>query len=160
MRLELDGWKLGLRFSACHIIPEHGKCSRLHGHTYTIHSRVHGSLNEHGIVLDFEIVKNALRDIISDLDHKLLIPSESIHFKIESGPVVTVHLGDKTYQFPQEDVTLINTAAATAEALANYIIETLISNMEIPKNVTKIELGVDEGWGQGAWVEKSFDFNY
>jgi hypothetical protein len=32
--------------------------------------------------------------------------------------------------------------------------------MDVPKNVTKIELGVDEGWGQGAWVEKSFDFTY
>lgn len=160
MRLELDGWKLGLRFSACHIIPEHGKCSRLHGHTYTIHSRVHGTLNEFGIVLDFEIIKNALREIILELDHKLLIPNRSGHFKIEEGPTVSVHLGEKLYQFPQEDVTLIDTSSATAEALANFILERLITTMDVPKNVTKIELGVDEGWGQGAWVEKSFDFTY
>ncbi len=160
MRLELDGWKLGLRFSACHIIPEHGKCSRLHGHTYTIHSRIHGSLNEYGIVLDFEIVKNALREIITELDHKLLIPSRSTHFKIESGPLVKVFLGEKEYQFPEEDITLMDIPSATAESLANFILEKLISTMEIPKNVTKIELGVDEGWGQGAWVEKSFDFTY
>jgi len=157
MRLELDGWKLGLRFSACHIIPEHGKCSRLHGHTYTIHSKVHGSLNEYGIVLDFETVKNALRDIIIELDHKLLIPTRSSHFKIETGPVVKVYLGDKEYLFPEEDTIMLDISSATAESLATYILEKLISSMKIPKNVTKIELGVDEGWGQGAWVTKSFD---
>lgn len=160
MRLELDGWKLGLRFSACHIIPEHGKCSRLHGHTYTIHSKVHGTLNEFGIVLDFEIIKNTLRSIIIDLDHKLLIPNNSSHFKIEKGPQITVHLGEKVYSFPEEDVTLIQTSAATAESLANYIMEKLITSMDIPKNVSKIELGVDEGWGQGAWVEKTFDYDF
>lgn len=157
MRLELDGWKLGLRFSACHIIPEHGKCSRLHGHTYTIHSKVHGSLNEYGIVLDFEIVKNALRNIILELDHKLLIPTRSSHFKIETGPEMKVFLGDKEYQFPEEDTIMLDISSATAESLATYILEKLISSMKIPKNVTKIELGVDEGWGQGAWVTKCFD---
>lgn len=160
MRLELDGWKLGLRFSACHIIPEHGKCSRLHGHTYTIHSRVHGTLNEFGIVLDFEIIKNALREIIIELDHKLLIPTQSSHFKIETGPAVKVHLGDKLYQFPEEDVTMLNISSATAEALAKFILDKLTTSMDIPNNVSKIELGVDEGWGQGAWVEKSFDMTY
>ncbi len=157
MRLELDGWKLGLRFSACHIIPEHGKCSRLHGHTYTIHSRIHGSLNEFGIVLDFEIIKNALRDVITELDHKLLIPIRSTQFKIEKEKDVKVYLGDKQYQFPEEDIIMLDIASATAESLANYILEKLISTMEIPNNVTMIELGVDEGWGQGAWVAKNLD---
>jgi 6-pyruvoyltetrahydropterin/6-carboxytetrahydropterin synthase len=117
-------------------------------------------LNEYGIVLDFEIVKNALREIIVELDHKLLMPKRSSHFKIEEGPTVTVHLGEKLYQFPQEDVTLMDISSATAESLANFILDRLITSLEIPKNVTKIELGVDEGWGQGAWVEKSFDFTY
>jgi 6-pyruvoyltetrahydropterin/6-carboxytetrahydropterin synthase len=157
MRLELDGWKLGLRFSACHIIPEHGKCSRLHGHTYTIHSRIHGSLNEFGIVLDFEIVKNALREVIAELDHKLLIPTRSSHFKIEKEKDIKVYLGDKQYQFPEEDIIMLDIASATAESLANFILEKLISTMEIPHNVTMIELGVDEGWGQGAWVAKNLD---
>jgi len=160
MRLELDGWRLGLRFSGCHIIPEHGKCSRLHGHTYTIHSRVHGSLNEYGLILDFEIVKNAIREIISELDHKLIMPTRSSHFKIETGPEVKVYLGEKEYKFPEEDVIMIEVSSATAESLANYILEKLTSTMEIPKNVTKIEIGVDEGWGQGAWVTKDFDYNY
>jgi 6-pyruvoyltetrahydropterin/6-carboxytetrahydropterin synthase len=114
-------------------------------------------LNEYGIVLDFEIIKNALRDIILELDHKLLIPSRSSHFKIETGPEVKVFLGDKEYMFPEEDTIMLNISSATAESLATYILEKLISSMKIPKNVTKIELGVDEGWGQGAWVTKCFD---
>jgi 6-pyruvoyltetrahydropterin/6-carboxytetrahydropterin synthase len=160
MRLELDGWKLGLRFSACHIIPEHGKCGHLHGHTYTIHSHVFGTLNEHGIILDFEIIKNALRDVISELDHKLLIPKRNNKFEIQSGAEVSIKLGDKNYRFPNEDIIMLNIESATAESLANYILEKLLQTMDIPKNVTSLELGVDEGWGQGAWVSKSFDYNY
>jgi 6-pyruvoyltetrahydropterin/6-carboxytetrahydropterin synthase len=158
MRLELDGWKLGLRFSACHIIPEHGKCGRLHGHTYTIHSRVNGTLNEHGIVLDFEIIKNALREVITDLDHKLLMPTRNNKFRIqdEQQNEIKVLLGDKVYLFPKEDVILLEIESATAESLANYILKQLLKTMEIPANVSSLELGVDEGWGQGAWVSKNF----
>jgi hypothetical protein len=32
----------------------------------------------------------------------------------------------------------------------------LIKSIEIPPNIKSIELGVDEGWGQGAWVSKEF----
>jgi 6-pyruvoyltetrahydropterin/6-carboxytetrahydropterin synthase len=114
-------------------------------------------LNEKGIVLDFEIIKNALRVVTEELDHKLLIPTKSSHFRIESGPEVKVFLGEKAYMFPEEDVTFMDISSATAEALAQYILDKLISIIKVPKNVTKIELGVDEGWGQGAWVSKCFE---
>jgi 6-pyruvoyltetrahydropterin/6-carboxytetrahydropterin synthase len=157
VRIELDGWKLGLRFSSCHIIPKHDKCGRLHGHTYTIHSKIQGTLNEHGIILDFEIIKNALREVIIELDHKLLVPIKNRQFKIEKGESVRIYLDDKEYQMPKDDVVFLDIESATAESLANYILKQLLSYIEIPKNVTSIELGVDEGWGQGAWVVKRFD---
>ena len=154
MRLELDGWKIGLRFSACHIIPRHEKCGRLHGHTYTIHSKVTGTLNEHGIILDFEIIKNALREVIEELDHKLLVPVNNKRFKIQEDDAIHIYLDDKAYKFPKEDVIFLAIESATAEALAKYILEKLMSSINIPKNVSLIEIGVDEGWGQGAWMEK------
>jgi 6-pyruvoyltetrahydropterin/6-carboxytetrahydropterin synthase len=156
MRLELDGWKIGIRVSACHIIPRHEKCGRLHGHTYTIHSRIVGTLNEHGIILDFEIIKNALREVIVDLDHKLLIPIRNKRFQVTENDDVQVVLDDKRYRFPKEDVIFLDIDSATAESLASYILENLLKIIEIPKNVTSIEIGVDEGWGQGAWVTKNF----
>jgi 6-pyruvoyltetrahydropterin/6-carboxytetrahydropterin synthase len=156
MRLELDGWKIGLRFSACHIIPRHEKCGRLHGHTYTIHSKLCGTLNEHGIILDFGIIKNALRQVILELDHKLLVPIKNKRFKVEETDVIRIFLDNKEYQFPKEDVVFLNIESATAEALAKYILEKLVSSINIPSNVSSIEIGVDEGWGQGAWVEKKF----
>ncbi len=156
MRLELDGWKLGLRFSACHIIPKHDKCGRLHGHTYTIHSRIIGSMNEQGIILDFEIIKNALRDVIVDLDHKLLVPQKNKKFKIEKSDDIQLSLEDKKYTFPYEDVILLDIESATAESLANYILNKLLTIIDIPKNIHSIEIGIDEGWGQGAWVIKNF----
>jgi 6-pyruvoyltetrahydropterin/6-carboxytetrahydropterin synthase len=157
MRLELDGWKIGLRFSACHIIPRHDKCGRLHGHTYTIHSRIQGTLNEHGIILDFEIIKNALREVIIDLDHKLLVPTRNKRFQVIEDDNIKIILDDKKYKFPKEDVIFLDIDSATAESLASYILKNLLEIIDIPSNVTSIEIGVDEGWGQGAWVTKNFN---
>jgi len=42
----------------------------------------------------------------------------------------------------------------TAENLADFILSEFIKKNSLSKNVKRIELGVDEGFGQGAWVEK------
>ena len=42
----------------------------------------------------------------------------------------------------------------TAENLAEYILNELLAKNSLPKNIKRLEIGVDEGYGQGAWVEK------
>jgi 6-pyruvoyltetrahydropterin/6-carboxytetrahydropterin synthase len=156
MRLEIDGWKAGLRFSGCHIIPEHGVCNRLHGHTYTIHTRIHGTLNEQGFVLDFGIIKDILRNIVTELDHRLLVPERNSHLKIVNRDPLELSVEGKQYIIPNEDVVFLQIQSATAEHLAEYILNRVIETMTIPGNIEKIEIGLDEGWGQGAWVSKDF----
>jgi 6-pyruvoyltetrahydropterin/6-carboxytetrahydropterin synthase len=160
MRLEIDGWKAGLRFSGCHIIPEHGVCNRLHGHTYTIHTHIHGSLNDQGFILDFGIIKDALRKIISELDHRLLIPELNKNLKITKSDPVEIALENRRYLIPQSDVVFLNIQSATAEQLAEYILERVLNTLDIPANLAKIEIGLDEGWGQGAWVTKDLGISY
>ena len=46
MQIIIDGWDAGIKFSACHFIPGHDKCSRLHGHIYAIHAKIFGNQNE------------------------------------------------------------------------------------------------------------------
>ena len=59
--LEINGWDLGIKFSASHFIPTHKNCSRLHGHDYGIRFKIHGELNENMILMDFSEIKKNLR---------------------------------------------------------------------------------------------------
>ncbi len=61
-------------FAAAHYLSHyHGKCERLHGHNYLV--RVHAAgpeLDEGGMLMDFGVLKGALRAVLSDLDHSNL----------------------------------------------------------------------------------------
>jgi 6-pyruvoyltetrahydropterin/6-carboxytetrahydropterin synthase len=60
-------------FAAAHrIVHYHGKCERFHGHNYKVRVWASGeSLGEGGMLVDFGIVKAALRNLIDEsLDHR------------------------------------------------------------------------------------------
>jgi 6-pyruvoyltetrahydropterin/6-carboxytetrahydropterin synthase len=155
-RIIIDGWDAGVKFSACHFIPAHDKCSRLHGHIYAIHAKISGEQNEKGMVWDFITLKNAMRSIAYELDHRVLIPGECKDMTIDIGDDLKVSFDGKNYVFPLDDVVVMDIKLASAEELADFILKRLISQLEIPDNVSAIEIGVDEGKGQGAWVRKEF----
>ncbi|MEN6491941.1 MAG: 6-carboxytetrahydropterin synthase QueD [Rectinema sp.] len=60
-------------FAAAHrIVHYHGKCERFHGHNYKVRVWVSGKeLGEGGMLVDFSIVKAALKKLIDEaLDHR------------------------------------------------------------------------------------------
>jgi 6-pyruvoyltetrahydropterin/6-carboxytetrahydropterin synthase len=157
MQLELDGWRRGFMFSACHLIPGHPKCGRLHGHTYTINMKISGEPDETGMVMDFGSVKSALNKILHELDHKIIIPSDHQSFKLEKDEAlgtVRIDIGEKFYIFPEEDIFMMDVPAPTAEHMGAWILERFIGILKPGGNITEVKLGLDEGWGQGAWVNK------
>jgi 6-pyruvoyltetrahydropterin/6-carboxytetrahydropterin synthase len=52
-----------------HLLPGHGKCGRLHGHTYRVEVVVEGELKD-GMVLDFADLKSRIRSVLSRYDHR------------------------------------------------------------------------------------------
>ena len=73
MKLKLDGWDLGITFSACHFLPGHDKCNRLHGHNYRAEVTVAGSkLDDSGMLVDFGWLKQICQRVVEELDHSLL----------------------------------------------------------------------------------------
>ena len=151
----IDGWKAKIRFSAAHVIPEYEKCGRLHGHSYAIHARLHGSQDEKGIIIDFSIAKKILRNIADILDHKVLIPNNStvVTTKQSNRSIELESLG-KTYVFPVSDCVLLPISSSSAEHLAEYVLNSFLRDLESNHQLTMIEIGVDEGYGQGAWISK------
>jgi len=92
------------------------------------------------------------------LDHKILIPKKSttIHLKEENGQISFSSLGKK-YSFPASDCILLPLDSTSAENLAGYILSHIEKNLEEYLNIQSIEIGVDEGFGQGAYITKTFD---
>jgi 6-pyruvoyltetrahydropterin/6-carboxytetrahydropterin synthase len=151
----IDGWKSNIRFSAAHVIPEYEKCGRLHGHTYAAHVKVFGEPDEKGIIIDFTILKDNLKIIIEDLDHKILIPEKSSCVSIKKNKdLIEFETLGKKYILPFEDCFLLPLNSSTVENIAGFVLNELLKKVDFPDRISKIEIGVDEGFGQGARVVK------
>ena len=152
----IDGWKTNIRFSSAHVIPEYEKCGRLHGHTYAVHAKITGKPDGKGIIIDFSLLKDAIKDVVEKLDHKLLIPEKSGIVSIEKtkGAIKLETLG-KQYIMPLNDCILLPLDSTSAENLSSYILEQLLKKITLPKRIKSVEIGVDEGFGQGARVVKT-----
>ncbi len=61
-------------FDAAHYLTEyHGKCEKMHGHTYKMHVTIDGKVKKDGMVYDFVQLKKLVKDnVIKKLDHALL----------------------------------------------------------------------------------------
>lgn len=62
------------RFDAAHnLINYHGKCERLHGHTYRLRVTLEGIPDKDGMILDFTELKKTVNDlVVSQLDHSYI----------------------------------------------------------------------------------------
>ena len=150
MEIRLDGWKLNLTFAAAHFIADYSKCSRLHGHSYAISVVVKGEA-VNGVVMDFVELKNRIRSITEELDHRILIPTKGdLKINVKDDEVEVIHKG-KRFVFPKEDCAFIPVESSSAENLASYILQKLVE-LSFPENVEEVGVGIDEGYGQGAWT--------
>ena len=152
MQLEIDGGYSGIRFSACHFIPRHEKCSRLHGHSYIVRLRLEGDNGPDGMIMDFVVLKKALRAMIDEMDHRTLLPAKSseVRIKAEGGSVEVVS-GCKRYVFPEEDVAMLDVPTTTAEEMCRMMALRLVKDIDFPSNVRSVSVGLDEERGQTAW---------
>ncbi len=155
MILEIDGAHSGIRFSSCHFIPKHEKCSRLHGHGYIVHLRLEGDVGEDGMIMDFVVLKKKLKSMIDVMDHHILLPgiSKEVLISKKDGSVEVVSCG-KRYVFPLEDVVILDVPTTTAEEMSRMMAEMMVRDVDMPDNVYSLSIGLDEERGQTAWFTK------
>lgn len=149
--------KEALVFSAAHFITFAGNiCERLHGHNYRVRAEVHGPLDENHYVIDFIALRDSLKAICDELDHRVLLPTlhPTIHV-VADDREVTATFEDRRWVFPRGDCLLLPVANTTAELLARYIAERLLEAIKQKTGVTPhlVRLGVDENFGQWGEVE-------
>lgn len=154
MMIKVDGWAAGITFSAAHFLPRHDKCGRLHGHVYALHAVVHGRKSS-GILMDFLRIKGAMRSAVQELDHKVILPLRCPDLVVKKeGGDIHVSYDKKRYLFPAEDAALLDLSVPTAEELAEYLLQKLTNLLGDLEGIERIEVGLDEGMGQGAWTTR------
>ena len=77
---EMYRLRIESQFDAAHkLVGYKGKCSRLHGHTWKVEVFVVGKeLDTTGLLVDFELLKEKLREITDKLDHSFLNDSKEV----------------------------------------------------------------------------------
>jgi 6-pyruvoyltetrahydropterin/6-carboxytetrahydropterin synthase len=151
-----------LVFSSGHFISYAGDhCERLHGHNYRVAVEVEDDLDENQYVFDFIALKDLTRSITDELDHRMLLPTESRLITLtEDGPNWLVRYRDRLWSFPRDECVLLPIANTTAELLADHIAgrlrqELTAKGLGLPR-VIRVE--VEESFGQSAeaeWVRGS-----
>lgn len=146
-----------LIFSAAHFITFNGDiCERLHGHNYRVFAEVHGPLDENQYVIDFIALRDTLKEITTELDHHMLLPTEHPQIQVAAGEdEVEVTFQDRRWVFPEGDCILLPVANTTAELLASYLGNELLDRLEKRTGVRpqRLVLGVDENEGQWGICE-------
>jgi 6-pyruvoyltetrahydropterin/6-carboxytetrahydropterin synthase len=61
-------------FDAAHNLTKyHGKCEKLHGHTYRMAVMIEGEPNDEGMIIDFADLRDIVdREVVSKFDHSYL----------------------------------------------------------------------------------------
>ncbi|GMT42746.1 MAG: 6-pyruvoyl tetrahydrobiopterin synthase [bacterium] len=146
--------KQKLNFSAAHFITFEDECETLHGHNYYTTIEITGKPDENSYLMDFKIVKNEMKKICDQLDHKFLLATENRHLEIkQTGTHYEVIFKSKSYMFPKEDVIPIPIPNTTVEMLSKYLCEELknaLNERGYLANISSLEVGVEETAGQMA----------
>ena len=146
-----------LVFSAAHFITFDGDvCERLHGHNYRVEAEVHGPLDENQYVVDFIVLRDTLRNILADLDHRMLLPTEHPLIKVtEADREVEVTFEDRRWVFPRDDCALLPLSNTTAELLARHIGHCLLDELAAQRisRPDAVRIAVDENNGQWGVCE-------
>lgn len=116
-------------FSAFHFVqtaPENSPCRNGHGHDFRCIVEIIGYVRKDGMIIDFREIK----ETISELDHKMLLPDFNLHNNItiiEDGYGYEVFHNNKKYFFPHEDVFMLNGIdVITSENIAKYFYHNFI----------------------------------
>jgi len=153
--------KDNLVFASAHFItfPGH-RCETLHGHNYRTRVVVEGGLDpEAHYVFDFSELKNLMKRLTDEIDHKVLLPTQNPKIEVrEQGDSLTVAVAGKPkYVFPKIDCALLPVPNTTVEMLAQYLAGRVCRELASSGAVQlrAVEVEVEENFGQSATYRES-----
>lgn len=145
-----------LIFAAAHFITFRGhRCEALHGHNYRVGLAVEGTTDDEvHWVLDFSDLKQLVRGLLAEVDHRVLLPTESVKLRLEeaAGRITVYAFDEPRYVFPTRDCVRLPVPNTTVEMLAEYFAHRVREGLSAMGfgNLTRLELEVEESPGQSA----------
>ncbi|MGH3568325.1 MAG: 6-pyruvoyl trahydropterin synthase family protein [Pseudonocardia sp.] len=125
MTVEVGRGEFG--FSAAHAGVHDGELEPLHGHTYQVTLRLAGILGDDGMLIDFGEIKAALREAITPLRRRTMIPGRTPEVVITSEKdTLSIAVGRKRYVLPADDVVVLPLVNTTTETIAGYLLERIL----------------------------------
>jgi len=158
-------WKVliergNLGFSAAHFITFEGQCEPLHGHNYGVRVEVEGELTPDSYVLDFVVLKNIVRALCKEWDHRFLLPLNNPHLRLTEHEDAwdVVYNGPLTHGaattdgvtrdlLPKAAVVSLPIDNATAERLAQQLARRIADRLREAKKLEqlgRIQVGIEE----------------
>ncbi len=111
-------------FAAAHYLAHyHGKCEKLHGHNYKVRVYAQGdTLDSGGMLIDFGVLKQALKKVLEELDHTNL--NDHVEFRTSGDPSAE-HIATYIYramkkELPDCPISMVE-VFETEKNLAAYI---------------------------------------
>ncbi len=118
-------------FSAAHMIVGHSKCGRLHGHNYKLEVIVghpkHNyqsdvQLDKMGFVIDFSILKDAVKDLLRAVDHRYMVSNAN---REDNCPYTRAAV-----KYRPDDIVNLPIPQTSAEYLAGYFKEKIQARLQ------------------------------
>ncbi|MEZ5990441.1 MAG: 6-pyruvoyl tetrahydropterin synthase family protein [Planctomycetota bacterium] len=148
-----------LKFSAAHflIFPD-GTAERLHGHNYKVWVELESPLDDHGLVIDFKVIKPVIKAVVDELDERLLLPGLHAELRVaEEDGRVRVDYRDRRYDLPADDCLVLPINNTSAENLATWISDRISDELAAVaplEHVQRLLVGVEEAPGQIGCCER------
>jgi 6-pyruvoyltetrahydropterin/6-carboxytetrahydropterin synthase len=164
------GFKVSVRkedlvFAAAHFItlPGH-RCESLHGHNYRAGVELTGTLEpEAWYVFDFVALKQVMRRLTNELDHKVLLPTTNptVAVQVNGESVAVSYDGRPRYVFPAGDCVLLPIPNTTVEMLAEYLAGRLKAELKAKgaAQVSGLEMEIEENFGQSASYRETLSWD-
>ncbi len=148
-------YKQYFNFASSHfMLFKDGTREPLHGHNYRLQVKGNALDLDDDMVFDFLDIKPIVREICDSLDHKLLIPKNNPHLKIqeiEKNYLFTTQ-DESFFSIPQTDVLVLpieNTSVERIAAYMAYQIRDLVKS-RFNFEFKELEVEVEETIGQSA----------
>ncbi|WP_299460919.1 6-pyruvoyl tetrahydropterin synthase family protein [uncultured Gimesia sp.] len=143
-----------LVFSAAHFITFNGNiCERLHGHNWRVAAELTGPLDENSYVFDFIALRDQLQKTVDALDHRVLLPTQHPLIQVaEDNGEIQATFEKRRWVFPSEDCILLPVKNTTAELIAHWIGQQLMTviGSDASSQIESVQIEVEENFGQWA----------
>ena len=137
------------KFSAAHFtIFSATERERLHGHNYSVSTKIVAPMGDNGFAADYNVYKRRLKSLCDALDEYLVLAGDSPHQRIEDADAYyRVHFAGEEMLFLKTDTRVLPLRNATVEEFSRYLLQQLLLASE-GDDLREVELCVASGPGQ------------